>query len=90
MKPNLPRLSFDEDDDDPDAAPASESTPPPSYFQCADCGVRSPPTRTGETLISSQHGWRAARVPLADGRIRVDWRCATCWTAYRAKKLGTF
>lgn len=89
MTPTLPRLHFDEDDD-PEAGPESGTSPPASYFQCSDCSTRSPPTRTGETLISSQHGWRATRMPLADGKIRVDWRCAACWAAYRAKKLGTF
>jgi len=88
MPSDLPRLMFDEDDD-PDAGPASD-TGPTSYFQCADCGIRSPPTRTGETLVSSQHGWRATRVALPNDKIRVDWRCAACWTAYRTKKLGTF
>ena len=81
----LPRISHDEDDPE---ATTPETIPPSSSFRCFGCGVASPPTRTGETLVSSRHGWRAERVELASGQVRVDWRCAKCWSEHRYKKLS--
>jgi hypothetical protein len=81
----LPRITYDEDEE-----PSHDGAPPPSQFECADCHTRSPPTRTGETLVTSKHGWRATRIATADGGVAAEWRCPAGWTAFPAKKLSTF
>ena len=77
MNPNVPAasLSIDEDEDED-----------VSQRQCVQCRVMSPPTRSVLTLISGQNGWRITRVPLPEGGYRLDWRCATCWMHFRARK----
>jgi len=83
--PKLPRITYDEDEE-----PSHDSGPPPSQFVCADCHARSPPTRTGETLVTSKYGWRATRVPNSEGGYTAEWRCPACWTTFKARKLSTF
>jgi hypothetical protein len=52
---------------------------------CVDCGQQSA-SGTDYTLIGSGNGWRFARVPAADGRIEVQWRCPSCWREYKERR----
>lgn len=54
-------------------------------WTCVDCGTLSPETETPKTLISAQHGWRVVFV-LEDGKQSPQWRCASCWHDYRARR----
>lgn len=80
MDRKLPRIVYEEDE------ALEESVAPSSQFYCADCKVPSPPTRTGTTLVTSKYGWRAVRVVTSEGST-AEWRCPSCWTNYRARKL---
>jgi hypothetical protein len=81
---DLPRIRYEEEGDEPD------TSAPSSHFRCVDCKAPSPPTRTGETLVSSKHGWRAVRVPAKDGGFAAQWRCPPCWAIFRSSKLSSF
>jgi hypothetical protein len=41
--------------------------------ECADCKAQSPKTETNYTLISTG----------PDGQLRVEWRCPSCWRAFK-------
>jgi hypothetical protein len=75
--PNLPRLGEDPDEDD--------EPPALTQRQCADCGAVAPKTRTAHSLIGARHGWRVVRSRAPDGREQVQWRCPTCWSAYKER-----
>jgi hypothetical protein len=79
---SLPSTGFDlgDEEDDDDAQ---------SQRQCVSCRVLSPKTHTAHTLISAQYGWRLARVALAEGGHRLEWRCPPCWTRFKAAKTLT-
>lgn len=81
MDRKLPRITYEEDE------ALEESVAPSSQFYCADCKIASPPTRTGTTLVTSKYGWRAVRIPTAEGSA-AEWRCPDCWAAYRTRKLN--
>lgn len=53
---------------------------------CADCSVKSPPTETNYTLISSRYGWRLTLETSPDGRRIPIWRCPKCWQEYRKRQ----
>jgi hypothetical protein len=53
---------------------------------CVDCGGKSPPTETNYTLISELHGWRLTRLRDAQGRFVAEWRCPSCWRAYKDRE----
>jgi DNA-directed RNA polymerase subunit RPC12/RpoP len=53
---------------------------------CSDCGAESPEVETNYTLISARHGWRLTRAFLPDGKIRMEWRCPTCWVRFKSTK----
>jgi hypothetical protein len=55
---------------------------------CIGCKRESPPTNTAHTLFGPAHGWRVTRRTDARGEIVIEWRCRTCWLAYRAAKGG--
>jgi hypothetical protein len=55
---------------------------------CGVCGKQSPATRTGYTLLSTQHGWRLDRMKLPDGKAVFEWNCPECWKAKRSKESG--
>lgn len=50
---------------------------------CVDCGLLSPETETNYTLIGAQHGWRLTRRYEPDGTAVAEWRCPSCWRAYK-------
>jgi hypothetical protein len=76
-KPNEePRRIWGDDDDD-DA--------PRVQRQCVDCKALAPLTSTSHSLISSKHGWRLQRSRDAQGSIRLEWLCARCAVARRAR-----
>jgi hypothetical protein len=52
---------------------------------CIDCHASPPETRTQYTLISS-HGWRVVRTHHSDGQVALQWRCASCWKAFKASR----
>ena len=54
--------------------------------KCIDCGKKPPPTDTNYTLISARHGWRLTRGADHDGQRVMEWRCPSCWQAYRKKE----
>jgi hypothetical protein len=54
---------------------------------CVGCNAQAPATETNYTLISSQHGWRLTRKRGPDG-VLVEWRCPTCWAAYKQRGGG--
>ena len=56
---------------------------------CVDCRELSPETETNYTLIGSRFGWRLTRTNTADGRVLVEWRCPSCWRAYKAARGET-
>ena len=63
---------------------ASDSLEATEERSCTDCGARAPSTETNYTLISASHGWRLASRPRGAGEKPVlEWRCPTCWAAYR-------
>lgn len=77
----VPSALADLDPDDEDEAP--------SQRQCVACRAVAPKTNTAHTLISAQYGWRLARVALAEGGYRLEWRCPPCWTRFKAAKSLT-
>jgi len=55
--------------------------------KCVDCAAAPPVSGDGSiTLLSLKHGWRLSRRTDASGEVRSEWRCRSCWTAYRAGK----
>jgi hypothetical protein len=54
---------------------------------CADCSKISPETDTQYTLIA-KYGWRVIRTNGAAGQAGIEWRCPTCWAAYKARQPG--
>jgi hypothetical protein len=64
-------MQNDGDDGEPDAR------------ECTTCGVRAPVTQTNYTLISASHGWRLTARFTRQGERIAEWRCPTCWVAYR-------
>ena len=52
--------------------------------KCVGCGMQAPTTDTHYTLISASHGWRVVRGASPTGEAVLDWRCPTCWRAYKA------
>jgi hypothetical protein len=63
---------------------ASDSLEATEERTCTDCRARAPSTETNYTLISASHGWRLASRPRGAGEKPVlEWRCPTCWAAYR-------
>jgi len=53
--------------------------------KCVGCGALPPSSGSGSiTLLSLKHGWRLSRKSDAAGEARSEWRCRSCWTAYRA------
>ena len=73
------RATMDHDDDDDDDAPRSRSF-------CVDCSIPSPPTSTSYTLISASFGWRLTRDVNAEGLAIMEWRCPSCWEAYKKQR----
>jgi hypothetical protein len=69
---------------DPDMNEDSEA----SSQICSICNIKSPPTDTNYTLISSRHGWRLALETLPDGTRSPIWRCPPCWQEYRKKQAA--
>jgi hypothetical protein len=55
---------------------------------CVNCRKRSPVAETDYTLIGPKHGWRLTRSKQADGSLRLDWRCPTCWLEYKRNGEG--
>lgn len=55
---------------------------------CVDCGAQSPETDTNFSLVSAEHGWRFATRRGPDGGVIVEWRCPTCWQAYKQQRQG--
>ena len=55
----------------------------PDVRECTSCGARAPVTQTNYTLISATHGWRLATRFTRQGERIAEWRCPTCWVAYR-------
>ncbi len=53
---------------------------------CVDCHELSPETETNYTLIGSRFGWRLLRTKDAGGNVLVEWRCPSCWRAYKAAR----
>lgn len=53
---------------------------------CVTCGKAAPDTATNYTLISAQHGWRLTRSVLATGDVLLEWRCPSCWQAFKEKR----
>ena len=53
--------------------------------ECVTCGTYSPSTESSYTLISSKHGWRLTQA-FEGGKRKMEWRCPTCWEAYRAEQ----
>ncbi len=51
---------------------------------CTDCGATSPETQTQYALIA-KHGWRVVRTH-GMGHTGIEWRCPTCWSAYKARQ----
>jgi hypothetical protein len=54
----------------------------PKRQKCADCADESPPISTNYTLIGT-HGWRLSKRTDAHGQVLVEWRCPSCWTAFK-------
>jgi hypothetical protein len=54
---------------------------------CADCSKISPETETQYTLIA-KFGWRVIRTNVGAGHSGIEWRCPTCWSAYKARQPG--
>jgi hypothetical protein len=54
---------------------------------CADCGKISPETETQYTLIA-KFGWRVVRTNDATGQAGIEWRCPTCWAAFKSRQPG--
>ena len=50
---------------------------------CTDCAAISPETQTQYTLIA-KHGWRVVRAH--GGEQGIEWRCPTCWVAYKSRQ----
>jgi hypothetical protein len=57
-----------------------------TLHRCVGCGASSPQTETNYTLISSRHGWRLSLRTTPDGKRHSEWRCPSCWSAFRAKR----
>jgi hypothetical protein len=55
---------------------------------CVDCKKVSPSTESSQTLVSSRHGWRLARVTRPEG-TSLEWRCPDCWAAFVKKRQET-
>ncbi|HEY1958801.1 MAG TPA: hypothetical protein VGH28_24470 [Polyangiaceae bacterium] len=49
---------------------------------CADCKKQSPETELNYSLLGLA-GWREQRT--TDGAAKVEWRCPTCWAAYKKR-----
>lgn len=56
-----------------------------SRRRCFDCQELSPKTNTAHTLISSRFGWRLTRRKLGEDSYAFEWRCPTCWAAFKAR-----
>jgi hypothetical protein len=54
--------------------------------RCIDCDIIQPQTETNYTLISSRHGWRLTRSFDAEGKKVLEWRCPSCWAAFRDRR----
>ena len=52
---------------------------------CVGCRKQSPETDTEYTLISAQFGWRLTRKRGAGDSYAIEWRCPTCWAAYKLR-----
>jgi hypothetical protein len=44
----------------------------------------APETETNYTLIGSRYGWRLTKRRDGHGRVAMEWRCPTCWRAFKA------
>lgn len=52
--------------------------------KCVQCGTEAPEANTDYTLISANFGWRVIRQVHPDGSHAMEWRCPSCWVAYKA------
>ncbi len=52
--------------------------------RCVDCRIPTPETATAYTLMSVECGWRLSRRQLKDGASVLEWRCPSCWRAFKA------
>jgi hypothetical protein len=69
-------------DEDEDEAPRSRHV-------CVDCKGLAPATNTNYTLISAAFGWRLTRGVASDGLATMEWRCPSCWDAYKRAGRGS-
>jgi hypothetical protein len=53
------------------------------YVLCVGCGARSPEVNGEQTLVSKL-GWRLRRAVAPDGTPGFEWRCASCWAAFKS------
>lgn len=53
---------------------------------CVQCGTEAPAANTDYTLISANFGWRVIRQDRPDGSRVMEWRCPSCWRAYKASR----
>ncbi len=52
--------------------------------RCVDCGAPEPDESTG--TYARVDGWTFARRRGRDGSFHAEWRCATCWRAFKARR----
>ncbi len=52
---------------------------------CVGCQKQSPETDTEYTLISAQFGWRLTRRRVVGETFAIEWRCPTCWAAFKLR-----
>jgi hypothetical protein len=50
---------------------------------CVGCGKQSPVVESDHTLISTRFGWRLTRKVSPEGALILEWRCPSCWSAYK-------
>lgn len=65
------------------------TTHPDGRRSCVGCGISSPHTDTGYTLISSTYGWRLYKRLDESGRRVLEWRCPACWEKFKKLHQGT-
>jgi hypothetical protein len=54
--------------------------------KCVGCAADPPVSGDGAiTLMSLKHGWRLSRKTDGSGEVRTEWRCRSCWAAYRER-----
>ena len=51
-------------------------------YQCVGCGIASPEADTLLMLIG-EHGWRPLWEHGTLVRPTTEWRCSTCWAAFK-------